>query len=166
MDALAGAQFSRQEVPSVNVEDHYSNFMFTGNTNWRPKSKDQAKQQAQWVYTVLRVFLTPRYISPAVRLAGSTRVKGLKITGWGVELGTNTKGQRIHFHAFLKFVHTGSMQLDVPMLKQQFLAAWNEALPTVTPPSNPYMNVKWYAATEELLKRYIYKQSMLRYNKQ
>ncbi len=151
------------EQPTLSLEDHYSNFMLTGNTNWRPKTKDQAKTQAQWCYAVLRVYLTPEYLSPCVRLVGTTRVKSLKISGWGVELGTNKKGQRIHFHSFLKFTHTSSMQLAVPMLKQQFLRAWVVALPTVPAPSNPYFNVKWYPAQEEMLKRYIYKQAQAKW---
>jgi len=52
------------------------------------------------------------------------------------------------------------MQLDPLKIKQQLLLAWSEALPGVTPPSNPYVNIKWIAATDELVRAYIQKQAL------
>jgi len=160
MSALAGADISYSPTIKGTKEDHFSNLLLTLNTNWRPKTKEEARQQAQWLYAALRLFLTPRFLAPCVKLRGNTRIKALKISQWGVELGTQAKGQRIHAHSFLKFTHSGSMQLDPIKIKEQLTLAWREANPGVEPPKNFYVNVKWVPATDEMLRRYIAKQAL------
>ena len=80
-------------------QDHFSNLLLTLNTNWRPKTKEEARAQAQQLYAALRVFLTPRFLAPCVKLRGNTRVKALKISQWGVEL---VRFFIFYFYAFHK----------------------------------------------------------------
>lgn len=129
------------------------------NTNYRPPSVQAAKDYSDAMYRVLAAFLRPGPLSQCVELRGNTRVTGLNIAQWGVELGTSPKGQRVHAHCFLKFKHTGSMQLSIPKMQQTFLAIWrHENITGITAPQSLAVHIKWIPAHEEMLKKYIYKQ--------
>lgn len=159
MDASTLVTIAPPATPAAapKIKENFSNFLLTANTNIRPHTPQDAQMFGDYLYRVLPLFFAPDVMSKCIRVKSGTRVTAYTVSQWGVELGTDKFGQRVHFHAFLKFTHTGSMQLSIPKIQEEFLALWNA-------PGNPKLlrslavHIRWLPAQEELTKRYISKQ--------
>jgi len=140
--------------------ENYSNFMLTGNTNHRPTSLVNARIYSDVLKGVLERFFTLPVLGRIVKVKPGTKITKVQVREWGVELGTHPQGQRIHFHAFLKFTHTGSMQLSIPDIQQELLALFPDMVMIGVPkPRSMAIHVRWVPAQEEMLARYIKKQT-------
>lgn len=139
-------------------EIHYSNFFVTFNTNIRPKTPVEARFLGHVLYVTLQRLFQEDMMQDAIKTKPGTEVLSAHIGPWAVELGPEQ--QRVHGHAVMKFVHDGWLQLDPKALQKTFISLWptnvgGAAVPTL---NNVYVNVKWGAATSEMIARYLAKQ--------
>lgn len=149
----------------VSAQTHYSNFFLTINTNYRPPTKVQAVVYSKILYELMPRFFTKPVLAKCIRAQPGTKISSVQVVDWGVELGTHPQGQRLHTHAFIKFVHNGSMQLDIPSIQRELLALWpsefeSDQFRAFPAPKSIAVHVKWIPAREEMLARYIHKQKM------
>lgn len=150
MDAPAPAKATRKK---------FSNFLLTINSNYRPRDDTDAQTTAAQLKLAAERFfqLDPILECVSVRGEGHTvadNITRVEVVTWSIELGTSTRGQRLHIHALLKFVHSTWLQLD----REAIATWWRNELSDDVRIKNIYVNIRWVPATEELLKAYIEKQ--------
>lgn len=138
----------------------FSNFLVTINSNYRPRDDTDARATAEELKSAAEKFFTLEPILECVSVRGppgvsvADNIVRVEVVTWSIELGGNTRGQRLHVHAMLKFVHTTWLQLKPEAIK----AWWVKELEDDVRIKNIYVNIRWVPATEELLKAYIEKQ--------
>ncbi len=140
-------------------EIHYSNFFVTFNTNLRPRTPAEATFLGHVLYVTLQRLFQEDVMQDCIKTKPGTEVLSVHIGPWAVELGPEQ--QRVHAHAAMKFVHNGWLQLDPKVLQSSFIKLWPKyAGPSVPVPAlnTVYVNVKWGAATAEMIARYLSKQ--------
>jgi hypothetical protein len=154
MDVAPGPRAGQKD------RDHYSNFLLTVNTNYRPRDDTEAEVIATKLHVASNEFLQLEPIMSAVKFVGAAAKTGtpadilrVEVTSAAIELGTDTRGQRVHLHAFIKFKHRTMMQLDGKVIQAWF----NHALEDDKRIKNCYVNVRWVPASDEMVQAYIAK---------
>lgn len=142
---------------------HYSNFVLTVNTNYRPRDDADGQRVADQLYRVADVFLTPDGILSTLKFmvaSGSARdISAIHVGDWAVEVGTHRMGQRVHLHAFVKIQHSTMLQFDVPTLKMFFqdrmcvegAEYYTRGVKSIA------AHAQWVRASEELISEYVLK---------
>lgn len=148
-----------------NERRHYSNWLITVNTNYRPKDDTDAEAVATELEVAANRFLQLGPIIECLERAHSQAhvttplehdIIRIEVPTASIELGTNTRGQRVHLHAYIKVVHRTNLQLNQKDIQQFF----REALVDDPRIKNVYVNVRWVPATDEITRDYIEKHSM------
>lgn len=137
-------------------DHYYSNFIITINTNVRPVDDADAQSFGELVRQVGDRFFTLDNILAAMKFkeSGSTKeISRVEVSSWSVELGTNTRGQRVHIHAYVKVEHTCWMQFDQEAIQRWF----NNEFASYQRVKNVFVNIRWVPATDELVKAYVSK---------
>ena len=145
------------------LRQHYSNFLVTINTNYRPRTDAEANEIAHVLWQVADEFFQLEPILDACTFpsgGGVQLIDKVSVADWSIELGTDKRGQRVHSHALIKLVHHTVLRLSVPVIKAFFserLMALDGRIHGV------YCNVRWIPATEEMTLAYIRKGGNARY---
>lgn len=134
----------------------------TLNTNYRPSDTAEAIQIGQELQAIGRRFFTLDEIERVLefRYGDPSRliryIDKIEIPRWSIELGTTSKGQRVHLHALIKITHHTYVQLNSRATQEFF----NQAFAEIPDPriKNTYANFRWLPATEEMALSYIGKQ--------
>lgn len=143
-------------MPRRNYDRYYSNFILTINPNVRPVDDDDARQVGELLRQVGARFFTLENILAAMKFrngGSSDGVSRVEVVSWSVELGTNTRGQRVHIHAYIKVEHTNWMQFDQTTIQHWFM----DELASYQRVKNVFVNIRWVPATDELIKAYVEK---------
>lgn len=139
------------------TKKRYSNYLVTINTNIRPTSDAEAEQITEVLKEVGTEFFTLDNILECLELKGRNasvdQISRIEVSSWSVELGQNTRGQRLHIHAFIKIEHNTVIKIDAGAVRDW----WVKALCDVSRCKNVYVNIRWMPATEELAKEYVEK---------
>lgn len=81
---------------------HYSWFLVTINTNYRPKTRADAVAVGQELFNAFRTLLTPEGFQAiiVVKKKGDTydKVDHIEVPDWATELGKDPRGKRVHLH--------------------------------------------------------------------
>lgn len=144
------------EPPRVR-KTKYSNYLLTINTNIRPVSDEHAQALAAKLRELGQKFFTLNTILDMVDVYGQGTshddISRVEVVSWSIELGTNTRGQRMHLHAFLKFQHSTVIKINPGSVKEW----WFDHLKDDTPCKNVYVNIRWLPATDEMARAYVEK---------
>lgn len=141
---------------------HYSNFLLTVNTNYRPRDQTDAETVATELEVAANRFLQLQPILECLERAATQRnvtrpleddIIRVEVLTATIELGTNARGQRVHLHAYIKVVHRTVLTMNARAVQDWF----REALSDDPRIKNIYVNVRWVPATEEMTRDYIEK---------
>lgn len=144
---------------------HYSNFLLTVNTNYRPRDDTDAATVATELDVAANRFLQLGPILECLERTATQRsvtrpieedIIKVEVPTASIELGTNTRGQRIHLHAYIKIVHKTVLTMNAKAVQAWF----REALADDQRIKNVYVNVRWIPATDEMTRDYIEKHSI------
>ena len=148
------------KVPRKTAEGkeiHYSNFFLTINTNIHPGSSAEATYLGYVCHTAAQDFWQKQnFLQVINKKDPDTKLLKVDIGPWGVELSPTQ--QRVHVHAFVKIVHDGIVQLDIPEIQKVFLSLWPKS--SLVPLGSVAVHVKWVSAQAEMLARYVSKQAV------
>ena len=146
----------------VSANEHYSNFFLTVNTNFRPHDKAEAMSVGRELQALGAQFFTLDTIEDMIKFkygeksAMLRHVQKISVPSWSIELGTSSKGQRVHLHAFIKIVHHTWLMLSAGNIQAWFNAGFERLGDTRI--KGVYANVRWIPASEEMAIAYTVKQ--------
>lgn len=134
-------------------KQHYSNFLLTVNSNFRPSSREEALEMRDRLRTGMKALCTEQGMRSSIKfLNGGNYYDNILEpidVEFAAELGEDPKGSRIHVHALMKLVHNDKVQLNREAIKSVVGSA--SGIPSL------YVNAKW-VPSERTVQDYIKKQ--------
>jgi hypothetical protein len=124
--SVAPYKVSAPHKKTSNVR--YSNYLITISTNYRPKSEgdyyDMAARLEELLHVAFNYQSMDRYVFDFIGDHKDDEWKTPYIVqaeaNWGVELGRNSKGGRIHAHIIVEVAHKSKIWVNIQKLKDFF----------------------------------------------
>jgi hypothetical protein len=141
-------------APSRSTRTHYSNFLVTINTNYRPQYQDDLADVAQNLENAMYQLFTHENLKKVLsfKYGGDySQVEDIDVE-FGREVGTHSKGGRLHSHSIVRIKHYTHLRLIPGEISRIIKEQMNDQRV-----KNVYVNVKWFQG-EQFLEDYIEKQ--------
>lgn len=133
---------------------HYSRFLVTVNTNYRPVDMADAREVGDKLLAAFRTMLTEEGFRKIIRIIARngdfSDIVKIQVPDWAVELGKDPRGQRVHLHAYIKIEHYTIIQLSPKEIKD-----WIKSRIEDDRVKCLKIDIQFVKANEELVKRYI-----------
>jgi hypothetical protein len=147
----------------TSISEQKSSFLVTISTNKVPKSAREDRELRSALKESITEYLKKDNLYPSFKFVQGRRqdfsqIKKVKVTGIGIEKGSDKRGGRIHAHFHMDVYHNSRIQLDRTRIRDFVLAEINKRL--TTPLTNIYVNIKW-VKTAFYSKKYVGKERIV-----